>query len=268
MPRYLASYSSVFSTSDQVDWSFSPFGDPRSSFSGRFWDLRSPNSFHDLRASGVSGKVFSHAQADFLFRDPKDFSANHFRLSVQTSVGGRSRTPAISRINCEMEQTSSHKRVSSRIFSSSCGNQSSRKGSRKERATDGRVGQIQYKARPPPPGVKPIKIYSERDLAAEMQKINETLECVKDVSWKARLTALDRLGGLVLGGAHELINFTPLFKRMKESLIKQLQSLRSKVVKHACKVLAYISSTLRNQFENLMEFLIPALANLNNSSKQ
>ncbi|GAB5372414.1 hypothetical protein AAMO2058_001663300 [Amorphochlora amoebiformis] len=167
-----------------------------------------------------------------------------------------------------MEQTSSHKRVSSRIFSSSCGNQSSRKGSRKERATDGRVGQIQYKARPPPPGVKPIKIYSERDLAAEMQKINETLECVKDVSWKARLTALDRLGGLVLGGAHELINFTPLFKRMKESLIKQLQSLRSKVVKHACKVLAYISSTLRNQFENLMEFLIPALANLNNSSKQ
>lgn len=46
--------------------------------------------------------------------------------------------------------------------------------------------------------VTPIKIYSERDLAKEIKKAAGILVPEKD--WTARMTAMQRLCGLVLGG--------------------------------------------------------------------
>lgn len=50
--------------------------------------------------------------------------------------------------------------------------------------------------------IEPIKVYSEKELIREFEKISSTLVPEKD--WSIRITAMQRFEGLVLGGLYKL----------------------------------------------------------------
>mmetsp|Transcript_3178 Transcript_3178/g.7408 ORF Transcript_3178/g.7408 Transcript_3178/m.7408 type:complete len:1390 (+) Transcript_3178:45-4214(+) len=116
---------------------------------------------------------------------------------------------------------------------------------------------------PTPPGATSVSVYTEKELNEEMGKIISTLSDVKNNDWNKRIKSLNRLAGLVMGGAHDMDSFPSNLLKLKGPMIEQLQDLRSSVVKQACLVLAYISSVVRDGMEPLMEFVIPVLAHLN-----
>lgn len=47
--------------------------------------------------------------------------------------------------------------------------------------------------------VEPIKVFSEKDLLREIEKVVSTLQ--PDNEWSIRITAMQRVEGLVLGGS-------------------------------------------------------------------
>ena len=57
--------------------------------------------------------------------------------------------------------------------------------------------------------VEPVNIYSEKELVREFEKIAATLVPEKD--WSLRITAMQRLEGLVVGGlSHHSLSLTLL----------------------------------------------------------
>lgn len=54
--------------------------------------------------------------------------------------------------------------------------------------------------------VEPIKVYSEKELVREFEKIASTLVPEKD--WSLRIAAMQRVEGLVIGGQSNSILFT------------------------------------------------------------
>jgi CLIP-associating protein 1/2 len=47
--------------------------------------------------------------------------------------------------------------------------------------------------------IEPIKVFSEKDLLREIEKVVSTLQ--PDNEWSIRITAMQRVEGLVLGGS-------------------------------------------------------------------
>jgi len=105
--------------------------------------------------------------------------------------------------------------------------------------------------------VEPIKVFSEKDLIKEIGKITSTLQ--PDNEWSIRITAMQRVEGIVLGGAADYSAFPPLLKQLVAPLITQLLDRRSSVVKQACHLLIFLSKELLRDFEPCAELLIPAL---------
>ena len=53
--------------------------------------------------------------------------------------------------------------------------------------------------------VEPIKVYSEKELVREFEKIASTLVPEKD--WSIRISAMQRIEALVIGGVFSIVTF-------------------------------------------------------------
>ncbi|KAK0581454.1 hypothetical protein LWI29_013990 [Acer saccharum] len=108
--------------------------------------------------------------------------------------------------------------------------------------------------------VEPIKIYSEKELIREFDKIASTLVPEKD--WSIRIAAMQRVEALVWGGATEYPCFRGLLKQLGGPLSTQLSDRRSSIVKQACHLLSFLSKELLGDFEACAEMFIPVLFKL------
>ncbi|KAK6164370.1 hypothetical protein DH2020_001234 [Rehmannia glutinosa] len=108
--------------------------------------------------------------------------------------------------------------------------------------------------------VEPIKVYSEKELIREFEKIASTL--VPDKDWSVRIAAMQRVEGLVIGGAADYSCFRGLLKQLVAPLSTQLSDRRSSIVKQACHLLSFLSKDLLGDFEACAEMFIPVLFKL------
>ncbi|XP_050367092.1 CLIP-associated protein isoform X2 [Argentina anserina] len=108
--------------------------------------------------------------------------------------------------------------------------------------------------------VDPIKVYSEKELIREVEKIASTLVPEKD--WSIRIAAMQRIEGLVYGGAADYQSFRGLLKQLVNPLSTQLSDRRSSIVKQACHLLCFLSKELLGDFEAYAEIFIPVLFKL------
>ncbi|KAL5990267.1 hypothetical protein ACLOJK_011164 [Asimina triloba] len=108
--------------------------------------------------------------------------------------------------------------------------------------------------------IDPIKVYSEKELIREIEKIASTLVPEKD--WSLRIAAMQRVEGLVFGGALDYPSFTSLLKQLVAPLSTQLSDRRSSIVKQACHLLSLLSKELLGDFEACAEMFIPVLFKL------
>ncbi|KAJ3706355.1 hypothetical protein LUZ61_010060 [Rhynchospora tenuis] len=108
--------------------------------------------------------------------------------------------------------------------------------------------------------VDPIKVYSEKELIREFEKIASTLVPEKD--WSLRIAALQRVEALVYGGAMDYPSFVVLLKQLVQPLCTQLSDRRSSIVKQACHLLNMLSKELLGDFEACAEIFIPVLFKL------
>ncbi|XP_071721566.1 CLIP-associated protein-like [Rutidosis leptorrhynchoides] len=108
--------------------------------------------------------------------------------------------------------------------------------------------------------VDPIKVYSEKELIREFEKIASILVPEKD--WSLRIGAMQRVEGLVIGGAIDYPCFRGLLKQLIGPLTTQLADRRSSIVKQACHLLNFLSKELLGDFETFAEMFIPALFKL------
>ncbi|ONK70885.1 uncharacterized protein A4U43_C04F2530 [Asparagus officinalis] len=137
-----------------------------------------------------------------------------------------------------------------------------RKGSPRAKSTPretsfyGAAGEADVTEKP----VDPIKVYSEKELIREFEKIASTLIPEKD--WSFRITAMQRIEGLVFGGAADYPSFPMLLKQLVSPLSTQLLDRRSSVVKQACHLLNLLSKELLGDFEACAELFIPVLFKL------
>ncbi|KAM0941957.1 putative armadillo-like helical, CLASP domain, TOG domain-containing protein [Dioscorea sansibarensis] len=108
--------------------------------------------------------------------------------------------------------------------------------------------------------VDPIKVYSEKELVKEIEKSASILVPEKD--WSVRITAMQRVEGLVFGGAADFPSFPMILKQLVTPLSTQLSDRRSSIVKQACHLLNLLSKELRGDFEACAEMFIPVLLKL------
>ncbi|KAH1136681.1 hypothetical protein AAZX31_10G040600 [Glycine max] len=108
--------------------------------------------------------------------------------------------------------------------------------------------------------IDPIKVYSEKELIREIDKIASTLVPEKD--WSIRIAAMQRIEGLVLGGAADYPCFFGLLKQLVGPLSTQLSDRRSSIVKQACHLLCFLSKDFLGDFEACAELFIPVLLKL------
>ncbi|CAL5353551.1 hypothetical protein CsSME_00041593 [Camellia sinensis var. sinensis] len=108
--------------------------------------------------------------------------------------------------------------------------------------------------------VDPIKVYSEKELIREFEKIASTLVPEKD--WSVRIGAMQKVEGLVIGGAVDYPCFRGLLKQLVGPLSTQLSDRRSSIVKQACHLLNFLSKELLGDFEACAEMFIPVLFKL------
>ncbi|TYK07810.1 CLIP-associated protein isoform X2 [Cucumis melo var. makuwa] len=77
--------------------------------------------------------------------------------------------------------------------------------------------------------IDPVKVYSEKELIREIEKITSIL--VPDKDWSIRIAAMQRVEGLVSGGAADYPSFRGLLKQLVGPLSTQLSDRRSSIVK-------------------------------------
>ncbi|XP_027934181.1 CLIP-associated protein-like isoform X1 [Vigna unguiculata] len=128
------------------------------------------------------------------------------------------------------------------------------KSSSRESSLFGGEGDVTVKV------IDPIKVYSEKELIREIDKIAATLVPEKD--WSIRIAAMQRIEGLVLGGATDYPCFFGLLKQLVGPLSTQLSDRRSSIVKQACHLLCFLSKDLLGAFEACAELFIPVLLKL------
>ncbi|MCO5575783.1 hypothetical protein L7F22_029588 [Adiantum nelumboides] len=108
--------------------------------------------------------------------------------------------------------------------------------------------------------VEPVRVYSEKELTKELEKVAGMLAAEQD--WSVRIAAMQRIEGLVAGGAAEYACFPALLKQLINPLSLQLADRRSSIVKQACHLLNLLSKELLADFEQCAEAFIPALFKL------
>eukprot|EP00898_Chlorokybus_atmophyticus_P009129 jgi/Chlat1/9217/Chrsp98S08480 len=108
---------------------------------------------------------------------------------------------------------------------------------------------------------EPVRVYTERELARELEKIRDELSAKTD--WSIRQAAMQRLEGLVLGGATNFDAFPAMLKDLlRDALVQQISDRRSSIAKQACHLVSFLSQELQSLFEPLAEALVPELFKL------
>ncbi|KAL5100958.1 hypothetical protein RYX36_005285 [Vicia faba] len=128
------------------------------------------------------------------------------------------------------------------------------KNSSREASLFGAEGDVTEKT------IDPIKVYSNKELIREVEKIVSILVLEKD--WFVRIAAMQRIEGLVLGGATDYPCFHGILKQLGGPLSTQLLDRRSSIVKKACHLLCFLSKELLGDFEAYTEMFIPVLFKL------
>ncbi|KAG0621726.1 hypothetical protein M758_3G044000 [Ceratodon purpureus] len=107
---------------------------------------------------------------------------------------------------------------------------------------------------------EPIRVFSERDLAKEFEKAAGMLALAQD--WSIRMSAMQRIEGIVAGGATKYSGFLHLLKQLVSPLCDQLADRRSSIVKQACQLLKVLAKELKSDFEVFAESFLPMLFKL------
>ncbi|XP_043723003.1 CLIP-associated protein-like [Telopea speciosissima] len=128
------------------------------------------------------------------------------------------------------------------------------KSSTREMSLSGGEGDVTDKP------IDPVKVYSDKELVREIEKIASTF--VPDKDWSIRIAAMQRFEGLVFGGATDYPSFPTLLKQLVAPLCTQLSDRRSSIVKQACHLLSLLSKELLGDFEACAEMFIPVLFKL------
>ena len=96
---------------------------------------------------------------------------------------------------------------------------------------------------------KEINFNSEKELVNEIEDIlNNTSDVLKD--WKARETAIKRIGGIIIGNYGQDPTFIKfLNSKLSNHLIIQMNDLRSAIMKEACRVVCFAAQNYQQNFE-------------------
>ncbi|XAR61010.1 hypothetical protein NMG60_11034581 [Bertholletia excelsa] len=212
--------------------------------------LNDPN--HDVREAAISCIEEMYVQGGMQFRDElqrynipisllRDINARLERIEpkVHSVDGPANNYPAV-----EVKPASINRKRSS----------PKAKNSSRELSLFGGDGDVTEKP------IEPIKVYNEKELIREFEKIGATL--VPDKDWSLRIGAMQRVEGLVIGGAADYPCFRGLLKQLVGPLSTQLSDRRSSIVKQACHLLSFLSKELLGDFEACAEMFIPVLFKL------
>ncbi|KAG2454961.1 hypothetical protein HYH02_000787 [Chlamydomonas schloesseri] len=109
------------------------------------------------------------------------------------------------------------------------------------------------------PQVAPILITSERELRAEMEAATALLAQAPCLDWQGRMTAMQRLEGLVLGGALEYECFFEAMKGLAQALSQQFKERRSTIARQTCHLIGVLATHMGARFEPHALTLLPVL---------
>ncbi|KXZ51447.1 CLASP protein [Gonium pectorale] len=109
------------------------------------------------------------------------------------------------------------------------------------------------------PAPAPIPIASERELREELEAAVATLSLAPNTEWQARMTAMQRVEGLVLGGAVEYECFHEALKGLAQVLTQQFKERRSTIARQTCHLIGVLARALGPRFEQHALTLLPTL---------
>ncbi|GBG80718.1 hypothetical protein CBR_g31174 [Chara braunii] len=103
--------------------------------------------------------------------------------------------------------------------------------------------------------VESVRVHSEKELLKEIEKAAAML--VPETDWSVRMNVLQRVQGLVVGGALDFEAFPGMLRQLKDAIASQLHDRRSAIVRQTCQLLNFLAKELRFAFEPMAEFFIP-----------
>ncbi|GLC37256.1 hypothetical protein PLESTB_001143100 [Pleodorina starrii] len=109
------------------------------------------------------------------------------------------------------------------------------------------------------PPATPIPITSERELRSELEAATATLALAPNADWQARMSAMQRVEGLVLGGAVDWECFHEAMKGLAQALSQQFKERRSTIARQTCHLIGVLSRALGPRFEPYALVLLPTL---------
>ncbi|KAG2440200.1 hypothetical protein HXX76_004312 [Chlamydomonas incerta] len=109
------------------------------------------------------------------------------------------------------------------------------------------------------PQVAPIPISSERELRSELDAATALLAQAPCLDWQGRMTAMQRVEGLVLGGALEYDCFYEAIKGLTQALSQQFKERRSTIARQTCHLIGVLASHMGTRFEPHALTLLPVL---------
>lgn len=211
--------------------------------------LNDPNP--GVREAAISCIEEMYAQIGPQFRE--ELQRHHLPTSMVKDINAR-----LERI--EPKNRSSDIRINTYVASDIKPNHNPKRSSPKAKNSTREVSLFGGESDVTEKPVDPVKVYSEKELAREFEKIALTLVPEKD--WSIRIGAMQRVEGLVIGGAADYSSFRGLLKQLVGPLSTQLADRRSSIVKQACHLLCFLSKELLGDFESCAEMFIPVLFKL------
>ncbi|GIL71392.1 hypothetical protein Vretifemale_1954, partial [Volvox reticuliferus] len=109
------------------------------------------------------------------------------------------------------------------------------------------------------PLATPVPISSERDLRMELEAATATLAQAPNADWQARMSAMQRVEGLVLGGAVDWECFHEALKGLSQALSQQFKERRSTIARQTCHLIGVLARALGPRFEPHVLALLPTL---------
>ncbi|EFJ48812.1 CLIP-associating protein [Volvox carteri f. nagariensis] len=109
------------------------------------------------------------------------------------------------------------------------------------------------------PLATPIPIMSERELRMELEAATATLAQAPNADWQARMSAMQRVEGLVLGGAVDWECFHEAMKGLAQALSQQFKERRSTIARQTCHLIGVLAQALGPRFEPYALTLLPTL---------
>ncbi|KAG2490352.1 hypothetical protein HYH03_011154 [Edaphochlamys debaryana] len=109
------------------------------------------------------------------------------------------------------------------------------------------------------PTVTPIPITSERELRSELEAATAELAQAPSADWLARMAAMQKVEGLVLGGALEYEAFHDCLKGLTQALSQQFKERRSSIARQCCHLIGVLAQALGPRFESHAIALLPTL---------